>query len=47
MSQLNLLTMDTICPAVKAIQYAVRGKQSYRAAELEEELKNVLLFYLY
>jgi hypothetical protein len=41
MSNEHFLTMDNLSPAVKNVQYAVRGKVVIRAAEIEKELKNV------
>lgn len=35
----RFLTMETLSPAVKNVQYAVRGKIVIRAGELEKELK--------
>jgi len=40
MSNEHFLTMDNLSPAVKNVQYAVRGKVVIRAAEIEKELKN-------
>ena len=37
----HFLTMDNLSPAVKNVQYAVRGKVVIRAGEIERELKNV------
>ena len=39
----HFLTMDNLSPAVKNVQYAVRGKVVIRAGEIEKDLKNVLL----
>jgi alanine transaminase len=36
----KILTINNLSPAVKNVQYAVRGKIVIRAGELEEELKN-------
>jgi alanine transaminase len=36
----KFLTLKNLSPAVKNVQYAVRGKIVIRAGELEEELKN-------
>lgn len=38
----HFLTMDNLSPAVKNVQYAVRGKVVIRAGEIEKDLKNVL-----
>jgi alanine transaminase len=37
----KFLTIDNLSPAVKNVQYAVRGKIVIRAGELEKELKQV------
>jgi hypothetical protein len=37
----HFLTLENLSPAVKNVQYAVRGKVVIRAAELEKELKSV------
>ena len=37
----KFLTLDNLSPAVKNVQYAVRGKIVIRAGELEQELKKV------
>jgi hypothetical protein len=37
----KFLTIDNLSPAVKNVQYAVRGKIVIRASELEKELKQV------
>jgi hypothetical protein len=37
----KFLTLDNLSPAVKNVQYAVRGKIVTRAGELEKELKQV------
>lgn len=45
----KFLTIDNLSPAVKHLQYAVRGKIVIRAGEIERELKQVSrsLFKLY
>jgi len=40
----KFLTLDNLSPAVKNVQYAVRGKIVIRAGELEKELKQVWYF---
>jgi hypothetical protein len=37
----KFLTMENLSPAVKNVQYAVRGKIVIRAGEIENELKQV------
>ncbi len=37
----HFLTLENLSPAVKNVQYAVRGKIVIRAGELEKELKQV------
>jgi hypothetical protein len=37
----KFLTLKNLSPAVKNVQYAVRGKIVIRAGEIEEELKKV------
>jgi len=37
----KFLTMQNLSPAVKNVQYAVRGKIVIRAGEIENELKQV------
>ena len=37
----KFLTIDNLSPAVKHLQYAVRGKIVIRAGEIERELKQV------
>ena len=37
----KFLTMENLSPAVKNVQYAVRGKIVIRASEIENELKQV------
>jgi len=37
----RVLTMDTLNPNVRAMEYAVRGPIVVRAAEIEEELQQV------
>ena len=37
----NVLTMETLNPNIKTMEYAVRGPIVARAGEIEEELKNV------
>ena len=37
----RFLTMENLSPAVKNVQYAVRGKIVIRAGELEKDLKQV------
>jgi len=37
----RVLTMDTLNPNVRAMEYAVRGPIVVRAAEIEKELKQV------
>jgi hypothetical protein len=39
----KFLTIDNLSPAVKQVQYAVRGKIVIRAGELEKELAKVFL----
>ncbi len=49
MSDLNgnvgkkFLTLENLSPAVKQVQYAVRGKIVIRAGELEKELAKVYI----
>ena len=37
----RVLTMESLNPCIKHMQYAVRGPIVARAAEIEKELKNV------
>ena len=37
----KFLRMDNLSPAVKNLQYAVRGRIVIRAAEIEKEIKQV------
>ncbi len=37
----KFLTLENLSPAVKQVQYAVRGKIVIRAGELEKELAKV------
>ena len=37
----KILNFENLSPAVKNVQYAVRGKISIRAGEIEKELKQV------
>ena len=41
LSAKKFLRLDNLSPAVKNLQYAVRGKIVIRAGELEKELKQV------
>ena len=41
LSTKKFLRLDNLSPAVKNLQYAVRGKIVIRAGELEKELKQV------
>lgn len=43
----KFLNLDNLSPAVKNVQYAVRGKIVIRAGELEKELKQVILHHFY
>lgn len=43
----KFLNLDNLSPAVKNVQYAVRGKIVIRAGELEKELKQVILHNFY
>lgn len=38
----HFLTLDNLSPAVKNVQYAVRGKVVIRAGEIEKDLKTVI-----
>ena len=38
----RFLTLENLSPAVKNVQYAVRGKIVIRAGEIESELKKVI-----
>jgi len=40
----KFLTINNLSPAVKDVQYAVRGKIVIRAGELEKELKQVNIY---
>lgn len=44
LSAKKFLRLDNLSPAVKNLQYAVRGKIVIRAGELEKELKQVRVF---
>ena len=39
----KFLTLDNLSPAVKNVQYAVRGPIVIRAGEIEKELKSVTI----
>lgn len=43
----KFLTIDNLSPAVKNVQYAVRGKIVIRAGELEKELKQVCKIWIF
>jgi hypothetical protein len=38
----KFLTYENLSPAVKSVQYAIRGLINTRATELEKELKEVI-----
>jgi hypothetical protein len=38
----KFLTLENLSPAVKNVQYAIRGVIAQRANELEKELKQVI-----
>ena len=40
---MKVLTLDTLNPNIKKMEYAVRGPIVARAAEIEQELANVCL----
>lgn len=42
----KFLTLDNLSPAVKNVQYAVRGPIVIRAGEIEKELKSVTTFFI-
>lgn len=43
----KVLTLDTMNPCVRRVEYAVRGPIVQRALELEQELRQVLLWATY
>jgi alanine transaminase len=42
----KILTMQTVNPRVIEVEYAIRGPIAIRAAEIEEQIKQVLLLLL-
>lgn len=45
-SQKKTLTLETLNPNIKTLEYAVRGPLVIRAAEIEKELEKVFIYYI-